>query len=342
MTCSRITPEFGLQRIKICLKFIAVFFGFLLLANPLQAHHSRSAFDTASVITYEGIVREVAWRSPHVYISIDLEDGGEWHFESDSIPILIRTGWTDRSVVVGEHIVVEGNPGRKPSERASLLVSVLKDDGTVLTPRSHFQKDSRELQARSGARSLAGVWELPYGDYGDYFVSWGVVELTEAGASAQALFTPSALPTGTCIGTPTPMLLAMPYLSEIELQEDIAYIRSEFFNTERIIYLDGRGHPENGVRTNQGHSIGRWEGEDLIIDTRLFEDHPAPMRSTNEGVPSGAHKHVIERFSLSDDGSRVKIEVFLEDPEFLATPFQATLEWAYVADFELSNYSCVP
>ena len=166
--------------------------------------------------------------------------------------------------------------------------------------------------------------------------------MTATGAAAQALFTPSALPTGTCIGTPTPRLLSMPYLSEIELQDDFAYIRSEFFNTKRIIYLDGRGHPDKGIRTNQGHSIGWWEDGDLVIDTRLFEDHPAPMRSTNEGVPSGAQKHVIEKFALSDDGSRIQIEVFLEDPEFLATPFQATLEWAYVSDFELSNYSCVP
>ena len=84
--------------------------------------------------------------------------------------------------------------------------------------------------------------------------------------------------------------------------------------------MDGRGHPETDERTSwEGHSIGRWEGETLVVDTTQFRDHP---EGNGRGVPSGALKHMIERYSLSEDGRRVVIDVFLEDPEFLAEPFK--------------------
>jgi hypothetical protein len=106
--------------------------------------------------------------------------------------------------------------------------------------------------------------------------------------------------------------------------------------------MEGRGHPDNGVRTNQGHSIGRWEEGALVVDTVLFEDHRAPIRGPNEGVPSGAERHVVERYTLSEDGNRILIEFSVEDPEYLAEPFTGTLEWVYVSNFELSGFSCKP
>ena len=136
------------------------------------------------------------------------------------------------------------------------------------------------------------------------------------------------------------MLMGMPYLNEIELREDTVVLRSEFLNAERTVFMDGRRHPENGQRTNQGHSIGWWEDDVLVVDTTLFEDHRAPIRGPNEGVPSGAQRHVVERYTLSEDGTRVLIEFSVEDPEYLAEPFTGTLEWVYAPEFELSGFSC--
>ena len=139
-----------------------------------------------------------------------------------------------------------------------------------------------------------------------------------------------------------PSILVAPYLHEIELREDAVVIRNERFNAERIIYTDGRGHPENGERTNQGHSIGRWEGDTLVVDTALFADHRAPIsgQQGNEGVPAGAAKRAVERYTLSEDGTRLLIDFTVEDPEYLAEPFSGHVEWYYAPHFEMLGFGC--
>ena len=119
-------------------------------------------------------------------------------------------------------------------------------------------------------------------------------------------------------------------------------MRSEFFNSERMIHMDGRAHPENGERTNQGHSIGRWEGEVLVVDTRLFADHRAPIRGPNEGVPSGAQRHVVERFHLSEDRTRLIVDFVVEDPEYLGEPFSGSLELYHAPELEMLGFNCDP
>ena len=103
---------------------------------------------------------------------------------------------------------------------------------------------------------------------------------------------------------------------KFELSDDQVVIRYEFFNTERTVFMDDRDHPTNAPRTIQGHSIGHWEDETLVIDTRLFADHRSPFLF--DGVPSGSGKHVIERYQLSEDGTYVTASYFVEDPEYLA------------------------
>jgi hypothetical protein len=95
----------------------------------------------------------------------------------------------------------------------------------------------------------------------------------------------------------------------------------------------------NGERTNQGHSIGRWEGDELVVDTTLFADHPS---TSGDGVPGGAQKHVIERFAVNEDGRRLDIDVWIEDPQYLAEPFNDSLQWDYTPELQLYRYDCDP
>jgi hypothetical protein len=330
------------RRKRINRWLIACLFTAHLPTGITLAHHSRAGFNMNSIEVYQGTVAQVSWTNPHVYISVDLDDEqGEWTFETDAIPILARSGWTADSIAPGDRVLVRGNPGTVPNERHALLASIETSGGTVLTPRSHFDRDQAGRSARLPAESLAGVWELPFGDLGDFLERWGSISLTAEGARAKAAFRPEDRPAGNCIGTPTPMLMAMPYMNEIEISEEVVRIRSEFLNSMRTIYLDGREHPANGDRTNQGHSIGRWEGDTLVVDTVSFEDHRAPIRGPNEGVPSGARKHVTERYTLSEDGTRVHIEFSVEDPDYLAEPFTGTLQWAHVTEFEPMSFDCV-
>ena len=165
--------------------------------------------------------------------------------------------------------------------------------------------------------------------------------LTEKGAAAKAAYDETITPAANCIAFPSPLVVALTalYLGEFELQDDVIIFRSEFFNAERTIYLDGRRHPENGERTIQGHSIGEWEDDTLVVDTTLFSEHRSPY---GIGIPSGTQKHVIERYTLSDDGTQLLVDIALEDPEYLAEPFSGSLALNYSPHLEMLSIECDP
>jgi hypothetical protein len=128
---------------------------------------------------------------------------------------------------------------------------------------------------------------------------------------------------------------------EIELDEDVAVvvIRTEYFDEERAIHLDGRTHPDASERFRTGHSIGRWEGDTLVIDTANFADHRSPYQI---GVPSGSGKHVVERYRLIEDGTRLLAEFTLEDPEYIAAPLTHRRELVYVPQETMYRFNCDP
>jgi len=78
----------------------------------------------------------------------------------------------------------------------------------------------------------------------------------------------------------------------------------------RIIYMDGRTHPSNIEPTYTGHSIGRWEGDSLIVDTVGFNEG---SWIEAEGFPHTDKLHLIERFTRSDFNT-LKYEVTVDDP----------------------------
>ena len=311
------------------------------IAAPALAHHSRAEFDSDAVVVLDGTVTKFIWQNPHVYILLTTMEGGQrvdWEVEADGIPMLTRSGWTPSSLGPGDTVRVRAVPNRNAARRRVLLLSVVTSAGTTLEPR---RRSAPAVVAK--AESLSGIWELPDGDdTGDFSQRWGAVPLTPKGAAAKAQFRPEDRPAAKCIAPPTPMIMAMPYLNQIEVRKDTVVLRNEFFNVERTVFMDGRPHPANGRRTNQGHSIGRWEGDVLVVDTALFADHRAPIRGRNEGVPSGAQRRVVERYRLSDDRTRLLIDFVVEDPEYLAKPFTGTLTWVHAPHLKLIGYSCRP
>jgi len=330
--------------LKVC---TAVFGMAIIVMSPAVAHHSASIFDRESVVAFRGTVRGFSWTNPHVYIQIETEDDAgnliEWEIETDATPILTRSGWTSDSFVVGDQVSVRANPDRNLQRRHALLLSIEREDGAVLSARSYFLRKTDDIGSLASAMDFSGLWEMRFEDYNTYYARWAEVALTEKGAAAAAEYdvrTDSMA--AQCVAAPLPSILVAPYLTEVELRDNAMIIRNERFNAMRTVYLDGRGHPENGERSNQGHSIGRWDGDVLVIDTTLFSEHRGPIsgQQGNEGVPSGVGKHVIERYALSEDGTRIVIDFIVEDPEYLTEPFSGTVEWYYSPHFEMLGFDC--
>lgn len=328
---------------------VAVIAAFTLaVPGVASAHHSATIFNRQSVVAFQGTVTQFTWANPHVYIHVEAPDdaGGivEWEIETDATPILTRSGWTRDSFVPGEQVSVRVNPDRNVERNHGLLITISKRNGATFSARSYFLRDPDDTESLARASDMSGIWELSVDHFEPYYEAWAHVPLTEKGLAALASYNiRTENPSLQCIAPPTPTMLVGPYLNEIELGEDVVYIRNERFNVERTIYMDGRGHPEDGERTNHGHSIGRWEGDVLVVDTTNFAANRAPFfgrPARAEGVPSGLGKHVVERFQLSEGGTYIDIDFTLEDPEYLAEPFVATVRWYYAPHFEYLGFDC--
>jgi len=88
-------------------------------------------------------------------------------------------------------------------------------------------------------------------------------------------------------------------------------------NLLRRIYTDGRALPENPDYLNGGNSVGKWEGDTLIIETiGLHPDTTFPIASRPTGWLIGEDVRVIERYSLDDQGQLIS-QVQLLAPEML-------------------------
>lgn len=315
-----------------------IIFGLIVaavLSTPVWGHHGfASVFDMDSVVTLQGTVSRYDWRNPHVYIYVEAPDENgemvEWQLEGDPTPIMSRSGWTSTILSPGDPVTVRVNPDRNAQRTHGLLVSLTKADGVFLTPRSGGRA------ATTRATSIEGIWDGLTGFNERSFV-YGT--LTEKGAAAQAEYTEADNPTSDCVPFPLPTIVAAPYLNEIEILEDRILVRTELFRVERTFYTDGRGHPENGERTNQGHSIAWWEDDVLVVDTTLYTDNRNGSRA---GIPSGAQKHSVERYRLSDDGTQLLIDYVIEDPEYMVEPMRGSMVWTYAPDREPMPFDCNP
>ena len=319
------------------MRYPTILFAIGLSWTNAVAHHSSVIFDEEQEIVIEGVVSDYAWRNPHVYIYVDTEDDSgqrmRWQIEADDIRTMLGSGWTPTTLVAGERVVVYANPDRIAERRHALMVSLSKPDGTTLTPE--ILEPSAPPVA---AADIFSLWDPTR--FIEAHLNSG--SLTEKGAIAQAEYTDEDSPRSRCV-PPAPPSTVVAGLIEISMQEEHILIQTEEFQIERIVYMDGRGHPTDGERTIQGHSIGRWEsdgdGDVLVIDTTHFAD----LRDGNLfGTPSGAQKHLVERYELTDDGTQLRVSFVLEDPEYLQEPVTGGILLEHAANETFMPSACDP
>lgn len=319
-------------------------------AGPVSGHHSDAGLDMDSVVTFEGTVAEFNWRNPHVYFTVETEGGTEWSLQMGSTIVVSRMGWTSESLSVGDRVMVGAHAARN-GRPYGLLDSIEKEGGIIL-PTSFDSATAEPLLrapvATGSTSTLEGVWMadvdklVRYPGGLDGFFN-ALLSPTEEGRAAQAAYSEISEqnPGASCIGFPTPTIIVTTNLYPLQIQidedEETVSIRSEFFDEERTVYMDGREHPEGGERAHAGHSIGWWEGDTLVVDTRNFADHRSPYQI---GVPSGAQKHVVERYRLTEEGTRMVLAFTLEDPEYIAEPLTHTRELVFSPQMEFSDFDC--
>jgi hypothetical protein len=305
-----------------------------------RAHHSAAAFDTSQNVAIEGVVTKYRWMNPHVYMAVrtTAPDGTsrEQEIEAGASSVLLPLGLTPESVKIGDAVTIRGNPSRRGPGHIVLGRELVKADGSVL-PLNIATAASRKAPDNVTATSIEGTWLPPLAGLRGWNGRGGW-KLTARGQAAVDAFVSTDTEHADCIPVTAPPLMLYPVASRVEVDDDVVKLHVDWMTSERVVYLDGRGHPENGERTLHGHSIGHWEGATLVVDTTQFTDH----REGNAmgGLSSGPRKHLVERFSLSADGKHLDYEVQLEDPDFLAAPVTYSSRWDYRPDLTPTGLAC--
>lgn len=221
----------------------------------------------------------------------------------------------------------------------------------ALAPPSCFAADASKLPGGTWA-SIAqlpdfnGVWEMTFGrggggarGAGDFGPPQQFV-LTPAYAAMLKEFQtnpPHDSPMANCVPPGMPGIMGQPYPIEILYTPGMVTVIAEAFMQVRHIYTDGRVHPEDPDLTYNGHSIGHWEGDTLVVDSVGFtKDTPLGM---NMGIKHSEKMHIIERFRLKDPKT-LEITTTIDDPEALAKPWARTISYARHADWTLAEYIC--
>jgi hypothetical protein len=108
----------------------------------------------------------------------------------------------------------------------------------------------------------------------------------------------------------------------------------------RLVFMN-QAHPKKLMPSYMGHSVGRWDGDTLVVDTVGYNG-----RSTISGVPgidppTSEQLHTVERWTKGADGNTLTIVLRIEDPVYYTKPFTQTYTWQRFSQrVRLLDYDC--
>jgi hypothetical protein len=161
---------------------------------------------------------------------------------------------------------------------------------------------------------------------------------TPAGAERWRTVDTAKDPTAKCLPPGPSRAITAPYPLLIVQHPTMIGLLFEYFNIWRVVYMDGRPHPANIVDNPEfmGHSIGRWEGSALVVDTVGIDER---SWLDTAGHEHSAKLHLVERFEL--DGPRIKWTATFDDSEFFTKPWSITRAFTRAAaDNRILGYVC--
>jgi hypothetical protein len=320
---------------------------------PANAHHSYVEFNSQTSIEIEGTLVTALWQNPHSRLTVTAADGTRWDIESSGVNGLRRAGAPLELFEVGTKVKVAGWPSTRSTSRLyGTNILSAKNQELILfrapprwtpTPFGLERQTTAPSAVASNVRTIFRTWGSAYSRPGvpdDPDASpaslWRVpLPLTEAARQALAGF--DSVKYNTSLGcTPKnmPFVMVVPSPTDFVDRGESILFRIEEFDVVRTIHMNSRETPSAQPKTPLGYSVGRWDGDTLVVETgSVGAEYLLP------GVPLGPSASFVERFTPSADGSRLNYTVVMTDPYSLTQPVEQKRSWIAV-DEQVLPYNC--
>ena len=182
-----------------------------------------------------------------------------------------------------------------------------------------------------GKPDLSGVWWIPE------TIDPGKPEFLPEAIAIQTQRLANNLagsPQAHCL--PSAPLRFGPLWEFVQSRNFLVYISDDESPGFYQIYLDGRGHPADPNPAWYGHSIGRWDGDTLVVDRVAFDPR---VWLDIEAHPHSDRLHIIERYHRPDLG-HIEIQITVEDSAVLAKPWTLRLAAELAEHEEMYEFIC--
>ena len=336
----------------------------LLLASATSAHHgSTSQFDQSKTLEVSGVVVKIRFVNPHSYVYFDVTtDSGEvqnWRCEMRAATALKRSGWSADMFREGTVINVQGVPAwREP--HGCYINEFSIDDGDVLSRydtidggEGEVAVDDRPAELANGQPNISGDWAVPLrtpagragpggpgaeGPGGPGRPGRGSrYSQSEAGLAAAADYDREDNPRFNCLATNIFVDWTFDqHINRIEQTDDNITLTYGFMDIVRVIHLNMESHPAEATTSRTGHSIGKWDGKTLVVDTVGFAEGYLDGRG---GVKHSEQMHVVEKFTFDPDEVSVSREYTAEDPLYLTKEFTGQ-DKVFLSATPFDPYNC--
>ena len=143
-----------------------------------------------------------------------------------------------------------------------------------------------------------------------------------------------------CAGESIPAVLWAGTVSNMQViqeADDVIELHYEHGGAERTCHRWGAAPPAAEPHTNLGYSVGRWEGDALVIDTTNLN---AGVVFTNRGYPLSTQTQITERYTR-DAEMNLHMELTIEDLVNYTEPFKLGREWVWSPNDQLIPWNCV-
>lgn len=319
----------------------------------LSAHHSFAPhFDSSKPVNISGTITEYERSNPHSYLHIAAVDENgrtrEYVCESHGVTQLSRNGITPAMLKVGAKVRVTGSQSRHNPYMCFFDAIEFNGDGKLLSvngPRGADRPVAPPLAAR---KDIFGTWLLaPIANRSTSGPQPMIELMTPAGEKAVAGYDPfKDDPTFRCSTVGIRRVWGAPGTPlEFARVGNTIEMRAEWMDARRVFHLNLKTHPKEARRATLGHSIARWEGDVLVVETANFPAGVLNQYVEQPGKPTRGLLHspsltAVERIRFDAARQRVVVDIDMADPEFFTRPFPRTTYEYAPTDLKLEPFNC--